>query len=275
MRLIIFLFLLPISLFPQESERIIWKTDIEEAMLLAVRENKPVFIYFYADWCKVCKRLDQTLFRESETIRALNSFIPVKINGDKNQSAADRYKTRGFPTMVFLDKNGYQLEKSEGGTDGESFRSQLIRVLRKSQLENRVMTALENPKNVTALFEAGLYFSGAGNHEEARNWFMKAWSSSLPDPDRKRPDALYNAAVSSMELKDYAAAVSQWNIYLLQNSLRPSEEAEIRYYRAISYSKLGRKQDAAEDLRFTAANAENRRIRQAAEELKRTLSQSD
>lgn len=47
-------------------------------------KQKKTFIFFYADWCDYCKKMEQTTFKTKEVISAVNSnFYAVKMNAEE------------------------------------------------------------------------------------------------------------------------------------------------------------------------------------------------
>lgn len=79
-----------------------------------VKSEVPTLVDFYATWCGPCQAmmpvLDQLKEKMGEKIRIL------KIDVDKNQQAADKFKVRGVPTFV-LFQNGEILWRQSGGMD--------------------------------------------------------------------------------------------------------------------------------------------------------------
>ena len=81
-------------------------------------ENKPIFLDFYTPSCQPCKWLDQDVYRNNEPVAyTLNKYyISLKVNGISLQGIplVEKYKVRGYPTLVFLSKEGKVLKKHTG-----------------------------------------------------------------------------------------------------------------------------------------------------------------
>lgn len=115
------------------SDNLNWKTDLNEALTQAKKENKTVLINFTgSDWCVWCKRLSDEVFSKSEFEDfAKKNLVLVKIDFPRNieqsnatkyynQQLADTYGVEGFPTVILLDKNGRGLVKTgymQGGVE--------------------------------------------------------------------------------------------------------------------------------------------------------------
>lgn len=69
--LLIFIFGLSYPLRAQQNEEIYWLTW--EELDLALEENpKPVFIFFHAEWCAYCKKIEREIFTKKKVIEKLN-----------------------------------------------------------------------------------------------------------------------------------------------------------------------------------------------------------
>jgi len=84
----------------------------------AKTENKPVFLDFYTTWCAPCKYLDQDVFSHRSVYEVYNdNFINLKINAEKGEGPKlkDKYFVSAYPTLIFLDSQGNEIERSVGG----------------------------------------------------------------------------------------------------------------------------------------------------------------
>jgi thioredoxin-related protein len=92
---------------------------IEEALKKQKNKKKPIFVDVYTDWCKYCKVMDTTTYRNKEIITYLNkNFYAAKMNPEKKGSLVyegKRYSlhqfsiaagVNGFPALMFFDTGG-------------------------------------------------------------------------------------------------------------------------------------------------------------------------
>lgn len=78
--------MLPLFTFSQNTGKVKWYT-FEEAVELAKKNPKKIFIDIYTDWCGWCKKMDAETFTHPEIAKYLNEkFYPVKLNSETNDT---------------------------------------------------------------------------------------------------------------------------------------------------------------------------------------------
>ena len=88
-----------------------------EALRRARAEKKPLMVDAYAVWCGPCKQLDRMTFAdESVGTWAKKNVIAVKLDAEKGEGrrVAQRYAVRAFPTILFIDPSGNELDRISG-----------------------------------------------------------------------------------------------------------------------------------------------------------------
>ncbi len=94
----------------------------EDGMSTAKRESKKVFLYFWADWCPYCDKMEKETLSKKEVVSILNeSYIPIRINSEAEQQLAAQYFVRGLPTTWFLSETGEKISNLPGYVDSDLF----------------------------------------------------------------------------------------------------------------------------------------------------------
>jgi thioredoxin-related protein len=103
------------------SDTIAWNS-YEKGMALGKKENKKIFINFYAQWCTYCTKMEKETFKDKNIIDYLNKhFISIKVDTDKNKDIADKYFVRGLPTLWFVSSNGNKISGLPGFINSATF----------------------------------------------------------------------------------------------------------------------------------------------------------
>lgn len=71
--------------------------DFGDLDALQAEEARPVFVFFQADWCRYCKAMEQTTFRQPDIIQDLNErFYFVSFNGESQSPVSFGGRTYHF-----------------------------------------------------------------------------------------------------------------------------------------------------------------------------------
>jgi thioredoxin-related protein len=108
----------------------VFKSSFEAAQ----RDDKFVIVDFYTDWCKWCKVLEEKTYPDPAVKQIMDeSFIFEKYNPEEAPSfnhdgktyggadVARAFNVRGFPTILFLEKDGTVIGSIPGFVPPEIF----------------------------------------------------------------------------------------------------------------------------------------------------------
>jgi len=99
-----------------------WYTDFEAARQAAQRDNQPMLLHFYADWCFPCKRMEKDVLSRPAVIQVLSQrMVLVKVNVDKTPDLAKRFQITQFPSDVIVDPTGERLLSSTGYQEADKY----------------------------------------------------------------------------------------------------------------------------------------------------------
>ncbi len=100
----------------------------------AQKEDKFVMVDFYTEWCKWCKVLDEKTYPDPAVKKIMDeSFVFEKYNPEEAPSfthegkkyggmdVAKAFRIRGFPTILFMEKDGTVIGSVPGFVPPEIF----------------------------------------------------------------------------------------------------------------------------------------------------------
>lgn len=111
------------------SQKIQWHS-YNAGMARGKFEKKKVFIYFYADWCAVCKVMENSTFKDPVVIASLNeNFIPIKIDTDREVETTNMYRIKGVPDNWFIAEDGEVIGHRPGYISSDQLKNILKLIL--------------------------------------------------------------------------------------------------------------------------------------------------
>ncbi|WP_242085579.1 thioredoxin family protein [Aestuariivivens sediminis] len=109
------MFIIFVSFFSVGQE-LIWHTDMKKASEIAIRESKPVLMFFTgSDWCGWCKRLQKEVFQTQDfeswakdNVVLMELDFPRRTAQEQsvkvqNYQLQQIFNVRGYPTVFFVN----------------------------------------------------------------------------------------------------------------------------------------------------------------------------
>jgi thioredoxin-related protein len=135
-----------------------------EALTLAEKENKLIFMDAYTTWCGPCKMMAKEIFPQPSIAEYYNThFVNVKMDMEKGEGVelAQLYNVQVYPTLLFFKADGTVVHRSAGYHNIEEFLGLGAKAndpaLRLSSLDDRYQKGDRDPeflkKYATAKFE--------------------------------------------------------------------------------------------------------------------------
>ncbi|RJX41913.1 thioredoxin domain-containing protein [Halonotius aquaticus] len=90
-----------------ESTRVEWRAWGADAFAEADATETPILLSLSATWCGACHEMDARTYSEPRIAANINdSFVPIRVDVDRNPRVRERYNMGGFPTTAFLTPTG-------------------------------------------------------------------------------------------------------------------------------------------------------------------------
>lgn len=100
-----------------EFQHIEWR----EAIKLAEKENKIIFIDAYTSWCGPCKKMAKYEFVKEDVGEFFNDhFINLKLDMESKDGRKfdAQYPVSAYPTLIFMDAKGNVVKREKGARKG-------------------------------------------------------------------------------------------------------------------------------------------------------------
>lgn len=170
---------------------IAWRQgDVDAAFALAKATHKPLFLYWGAVWCPPCNQVKATIFSQQAFKDRAALFVPVYLDGDSAnaQKLGERFKVRGYPTMILFSPDGTEVSRLPGEVDFDRYMQALA-------------LAMNATHPIRQTVEAGLAKGAKLSDGEWRMLADYSWSQQADLPIA--PD---NVAVTLQTLSQHAQA---------------------------------------------------------------------
>lgn len=96
-----------------------FKGDVDAAFAAAQSANKPVLLYWGAQWCPPCKQLKSSVFNRPDFVEKSKLFVAVYLDGDlpDAQKWGDVFRVTGYPTVVVFKPDRTEITRVAGNMD--------------------------------------------------------------------------------------------------------------------------------------------------------------
>jgi len=93
--------------YKHETSELPWKHTIIEGLEESKKTGKPVFIDFWATWCKNCLAMDASTFKDEKVITEFDDYILVKFQAENLKASPTKeilkhFEVIGLPTYITL-----------------------------------------------------------------------------------------------------------------------------------------------------------------------------
>ena len=107
----------------------------------AVREGRPMLVFFTAQWCHFCHQMASEAFTNPQVVDLSQRFVCILVDADAEPKVCEQFGVRGYPTIQFLTPRGVPLNRMVGKKPGHqlmmAMQAALQNVARRAEANNR------------------------------------------------------------------------------------------------------------------------------------------
>src|SRR5665213_1495956 len=169
--------------------------SFDEAKQAAAQEHKAIMIDFYTTWCGWCKVLDKNTYTDENVSKITAAkFVCVKIDAEKGEGIglAKQYGINGYPTIIFFDEGGKEIDRVVGYEDPTRFAQSLN--LAASGGSKTIIGEVESATSTTdpkKWLVAGNYYAEHNQNAKSAAAFKKVLELDPQNKGGNNAEALY------------------------------------------------------------------------------------
>ena len=119
---------------------------------IALKNNKPTFLEFYAEWCEVCKEMAPKVSALKEEYEKDINFVFLNVDNQKCNNYIQKFDVNGIPQVNLFDKNGNLVSTFIGKQEELKIRDSIDKLSSKTKSQEGIVSAefsviKENRKN--------------------------------------------------------------------------------------------------------------------------------
>jgi thiol:disulfide interchange protein len=96
--------------------------SFKEALELSKKHDKPIFVYFGANWCYWCKKMKTDTLNEKDVKNKLDKeYITVFIDTDKDKETTQKFKVSAIPDYMILSSDEIVLKRATASKSKKDF----------------------------------------------------------------------------------------------------------------------------------------------------------
>ena len=180
------------------------KGSLSDVMQKAKSEHKVLMVDVLTDWCKWCVELDNKVYSNPQVYEFANANqVNYKIDAEKGEGVdfAKKYKIMGYPTVLFLDGDGNEIDRVYGYYPAKDFYEMMVDYNKGVNTFSSLTAALEkDPDDILANLKIADKYIALGNADKAKEHLNKIVELDPQNLSGKEDDAKYKlASISDKE----------------------------------------------------------------------------
>lgn len=193
------------------------KDSLKVVFAKAQSENKILMVDVFTDWCKWCIELDNKVYSNPEVYNFANAHqVNYRIDAEKGEGIefAKKYNVTGYPTVLFLDGSGNEIDRIIGYyPEKEFFANMKDYNAGKNTFADLKKRMEKDPNDIPATLSMAEKQMALGNNDEARKLLNKIIDIDPQDLSGKADKAKYDLA----SLSDSAHIINNLETFIKEN----------------------------------------------------------
>jgi uncharacterized protein YyaL (SSP411 family) len=92
-----------------------WIESSAEALTAARQVNAPILAFVTSENCHFCKKMEAQTWSDASVVTQVNrTFVPLRLDADREPAVVESLRIRGFPTTVIFTPGGQVIDSAEG-----------------------------------------------------------------------------------------------------------------------------------------------------------------
>lgn len=216
------------------------KSSFSDALATA---DKPIMIDFWSDGWGGCVQLDRAVFQDEEVGNFVNNhFINLRIDGTKGEGKKLRkkYKILGFPTVLFVNQKGEEIDRICGfyGDRDATFQTIQDYANGKNTLTGILSKLKQDKKNVKLNYKLAQKHVSRWEGNQAKPYFKNVLKLDPNDEKGFKTESIFNIALYDARFEKNVKPLLK---FMAQNS--DEKYYEKGYYNLLGYYKKTKDQD--------------------------------
>ncbi len=96
-----------------------------EGYELAKKTDRPMLLFFTAQWCHFCHQMEQDAFVDESVSSLAKRFVCILVDADLEPEVCKTFDVRGYPTILFMTSRGVPLNQLTGRRSANQLVSQM------------------------------------------------------------------------------------------------------------------------------------------------------
>ena len=119
---------------------------------IALTNNKPTFLEFYAEWCEVCKEMAPQVSALKDEYEKDINFVFLNVDNQKWSNYIQKFAVNGIPQVNLFDKNGTLISTFIGKQDELKIRESINNLQKEEkpyeEIINAELSKIQENKNI-------------------------------------------------------------------------------------------------------------------------------